>query len=320
MVQIFKDTHIDFVKLRRITLPVVLILSLASIALFFARPHKFGVDFVGGSLVQVRVFGPKVPVSTEQMRATLDQLGAGGASIQKFGESNEFLIRTEKVQSLGGQKFSEAVLGALRKEFNCDSASLAKDPKSARADSVVKRMETTIAPRMGRELQGKALLAVIIGLFGILIYVTFRFDFRFGTCGVGALICDVLITLGIFAALGREISIPVVAAFLTIIGYDINDKIVVSDRIREDVRKFRKDSFADIVNRALNETLSRTFLTGFSVLMVLLCLIFLGAAAIQDFALTMAIGLLVGTFSSILVLPQLVTEWERRMPSRSRKL
>jgi preprotein translocase subunit SecF len=317
MVRIFRESHIDFVSIRRYSLPVAALLVLASVALFVFRGHQYGVDFVGGSLVQVRFLGARSgSVSTEAVRDALTGLGAEGASIQRFGESDEFLIRTEKVQSYGGRKFSDEVLYELSRAFKCDSATRAANPGAALVDSVVKRMDTTIAPRMGRELQQKALLAVLLGLFGILLYVSFRFDLRFGICGVLALIVDVTITLGVFSALGKEITIPIVAAFLTIIGYDINDKIVVSDRIREDVKKFRKERFADIVNRALNETLSRTFLTGFSVLMVLLCLLFLGAAAIKDFALTMAVGLLVGTFSSILVMPQLVVEWETRLPAR----
>lgn len=309
MIRIFKNPQIDFVKLGRYSFPIAGVLTVLSLLLFFVRPHKFGVDFVGGSLVQVRFFGAKTPITTEQVRAALAGLGAEGASIQRFGESDEYLIRTEKVLSYGGRKFADEVLRELNENIVATSL----------CDSVVKRMDTTIAPRIGRELQQKALLAVVIGLIGILVYVTFRFDFRFGTCGVLALLADILITLGIFAALGKEITVPIVAAFLTIIGYDINDKIVVSDRIREDTAKMRRERFADIVNRALNETLSRTFLTGFSVIMVLLCLIFLGAASIQDFALTLLIGILVGTFSSILIMPQAVVAWEKRMPSRIRR-
>ncbi|MEO0107749.1 MAG: protein translocase subunit SecF [candidate division WOR-3 bacterium] len=312
MIQIFKDTRVDFVGLRRVTIPLAGVLVVISIALFIFRGHQFGVDFVGGSLVQVRFVGTRRAIATEEVRAALSVLGAEGASIQRFGENDEFLIRTEKSGGFGHGRFADTVTAVLQRAF-C-SAELTG---GTRCDSVVRRMDTTVAPRMGRELQQKALLAVIIGLLGILVYVTFRFDFKFGVCGLAALIADVVITLGVFSALSKEITIPVVAAFLTIIGYDINDKIVVSDRIREDRPKMRRETYGTIVNRALNETLSRTFLTGFSVLMVLLCLLIIGAAAIRDFALAMVVGLVVGTFTSILVMPQLVVAWEDRMPGRS---
>ena len=316
----FKETNIDFIKVRKIFYGISLTLIVLSCVMFVTRGVKFGVDFTGGSLVQVKFFGPKGTVQTEQVRAALDKLWAANASIQKFGESNEFLIRTEKLQSYGGQKFSDAVLGVLRTEFKCDEASLARDPKGALCDSIVRRMESTVGPRMGKELQGKALLAVLLGFLGILIYVTFRFDFRFGTTGVLALFHDLIIVVGVLSAFGREISIPVIAALLTIVGYDINDTIVVSDRIREDVRKMRKEKFSDVVNSAINKTLSRTVITSLTVFLISLCMLIFGAASIKDFALAMVVGVIFGTYSSIFIVAELVVEWEKVMPSRSRKI
>jgi preprotein translocase SecF subunit len=320
MLHIFKETNINFIRVRKYFYIFSLALIVLSGVMFAVRGLKFGVDFTGGSLVQVRFFGPKSAVQTEQVRAALDMLGAGNASIQKFGESNEFLIRTEKLQTYGGKKFSDTVLSVLRGEFKCDQASLARDPKGALADSIVRRMESTVGPRMGKELQGKALLALLLGFAGILIYVSFRFDFRFGTTGVLALFHDLIIVLGVLSAFGREVSIPVVAALLTIVGYDINDTIVVSDRIREDVRKMRKEKFSDVVNGAINKTLSRTVITSLTVFLISLCLLFFGAATIKDFALAMVVGVIFGTYSSIFIVAELVVEWEKVMPTHSRRI
>ena len=320
MLHILKETHADFIAVRKIFYALSGGLIVLSFAMFAVKGLRLGVDFTGGSLVQVRFLGPKTAVKTEHVRSALEILGAGGATIQKFGESNEFLIRTEKVSTYGGRKFSDTVLAVLRNEFKCDSATRALSPGAALCDSVVKRMDATVGPRMGKELQGKALLALALGLLGILIYVSFRFDFRFGTGGVLALFHDVIIVLGVLSAFGREITIPIIAALLTIIGYDINDTIVVSDRIREDVRKMRKEKFSDVVNQAINKTLSRTIITSLTVFLVSLCLLIFGAAAIQDFALAMVVGVVLGTYSSIFIVAQLVVEWEKRMPSRTRRI
>jgi preprotein translocase SecF subunit len=320
MLHLFKETHIDFIGMRKTFYVFSLTLVILSIVTFFVRGLHLGVDFTGGSMVQVRFFGTKTPVATEQVRRALNQLGVGSASIQKFGESNEFLIRTEKLTGFGGRKFADTVLSVLRSEFKCDSLARALSPAGALADSVITRMDTVVGPRMGKELQQKAILAMFLGLIGILIYVSFRFDFRFGSTGVLALFHDVIIVLGVLSLFGREITIPIIAALLTIVGYDINDTIVVSDRIREDVRKMRKEKFADVVNQAINKTLSRTVITSLTVFMVSLCLLFFGAAAIQDFALAMVVGVIFGTYSSIFIVAQLVVEWEKKMPTRTRRI
>jgi preprotein translocase SecF subunit len=316
----FTETKIDFIRIRKIFYVFSGVMILFSCVMFFTRGVKFGVDFTGGSMVQVRFFEPKATVQTEQVRAALDKLGAGNASIQKFGESNEFLIRTEKLGMFGGKKFSDTVLAVLRNEFKCDQASLAANPSGALCDSVVRRMESMVGPRMGKELQSKAIWAVLLGFALILVYVSIRFDFRFGTTGVLALFHDLIIVVGVMSAFGREISIPVIAALLTIVGYDINDTIVVSDRIREDVRKMRKERYSDVVNNAINKTLSRTVITSLTVFLISLCLLIFGAASIKDFALAMVIGVIFGTYSSIFIVAELVVEWEKAMPMQRRRI
>jgi preprotein translocase SecF subunit len=320
MLHLFKETKIDFIGVRKYFYIFSGLLILLSCVMFVTRGVKLGVDFTGGSLVQVKFFGPRNTVQTEQVRAALDKLGAGNASIQKFGESNEFLIRTEKPGTFGGKKFSDTVIAVLRNEFKCDQASLAANPSGALCDSIARRMESTVGPRMGKELQSKAVWAVLLGFALILVYVSVRFDFRFGTTGVLALFHDLIIVVGVLSAFGREISIPVIAALLTIVGYDINDTIVVSDRIREDVRKMRKEKFSDVVNSAINKTLSRTVITSLTVFLISLCLLIFGAASIKDFALAMVVGVIFGTYSSIFVVAELVVEWEKAMPMRTRRI
>jgi len=275
---------------------------LISIGSFIFRGFKYGVDFTGGSLLQIRF---EKPVSVEAMRSAMSAVGEGGASIQQ-DERGDFLIRV-KPQDFGGKETFGAVLGRQM------STSFAGNPFE-----IVR--EETVGPQVSKELQGKVLLAVALGLIGILIYVSFRFDFRFGSTGVLALFHDLIIVLGVMSAFGREISIPVIAALLTIVGYDINDTIVVSDRIREDVRKMRKEKFSDVVNQAINKTLSRTVITSLTVFIISLCLLIFGAAAIQDFALAMVVGVIFGTYSSIFIVAQLVVEWEKKMPSRMRRI
>jgi SecD/SecF fusion protein len=185
---------------------------------------------------------------------------------------------------------------------------------------VLGHSEETVGPRIGREMRNNAILAVAVGLLLILIYVGFRFDFRYGMMSVVALFHDVIIVLGILILFGREFTMPILAALLTIIGYDVNDTIVVSDRIREDVKKMHKERYRDVVNQAINKTLNRTILTSGLTMLVTICLWLFGAAAIQDFAMAMTFGIIFGTYSSIFIVAQLVVQWEELMPTRRRRL
>jgi preprotein translocase subunit SecF len=176
-----------------------------------------------------------------------------------------------------------------------------------------------VGPRIGKELQKNAAIAVLIGMMLILIYVTIRFDFRFGTAAVIALIHDVICAVGFISLTNTEISIPIIAALLTIIGYSVNNSIVISDRVRENLRKMLKDSVPDIINVSINQTLARTILTAFTTLIVAVTLWLLGAASIKDFAKVISFGILIGTYSAIFIGAPLVAEWEKRFPSRRRR-
>lgn len=300
--RLFGDTNIPFVSRRRFFFVLSGVLVLSSILLVTLKGFRYGVDFTGGGLVQVRF---QEPVRIEQVRQALAAMGEAGASIQQT-ETGDFLIRVKPSAKSGDESgFSSR----LRQQF---AYAFPNNPFEVLRDEAV-------GPRISRELQGKVLIAVLIGLIGILIYVSFRFDFRFGTGAVLALIHDTLITLGACALTNREVTTTLIAAILTVIGYSVNDSIVVSDRIREDTKKSRREPFPEVVNRAINETLSRTTVTALTTLFITIALLLFASAEIRDFAFALTVGIIVGTYSSIFVVANLVVEWERRFPTRRRR-
>jgi preprotein translocase SecF subunit len=295
------DTNIPFVRNRRLFFVISGLLMLASLAIILVKGFNYGVDFTGGSLVQVH-FTQRV--SSDAMRGVLDKIGEGGAGMQR-DERGDFLIRAKAREFPGQQTFSSVLSQELKTSFPDNQFEILRDE--------------TVGPQISKELQGKVLLAVALGIIGILIYVSFRFDFRFGAGAVLSLIHDTLITLGFVALFGKEVTITVIAAVLTMIGYSVNDSIVVSDRIREDIRKMRKESFMDVCNQAINKTISRTVITSMTVLFVTLALLVFGAATIKDFAFVMTVGTIVGTYSSIFIVVNFVVEWEKKFPSKRRR-
>ena len=299
--RLIPETHIDFAGKRGLFFGLTGVLLLISIGSLVFRGFRYGVDFTGGSLLQIRF---EKSVSVEAMRSALSAVGEGGATIQQ-DERGDFFVRV-KPKDFGGQETFGSVLG--------------RQLSTAFPDNAFEVLrEETVGPQVSRELQGRVLLALSIGLIGILFYVSFRFNFQFGVAAVMSLIFVTIIELGFLSITRMEITMTVIAALLTVIGYAVNDSIVVSDRIREDVRKIRKETFLQIVNRALNETLSRTVITGLSVFFVLIALLLLGAASIKDFAAIMLVGMVMGTYSSIFVVANAVVEWEQRFPSKRRR-
>ena len=296
------DTNIPFVSKRRLFFISSAIMMAASLGVIAVKGFRYGVDFTGGGLIQVR-FARPVPIAA--VRNALSAIGAAGVSIQET-ETGDFLIRVKPSEkALDQTGFS----GRVREQF---AAAFPDNPFTVLRDEAV-------GPRISKELQGKVLLAVLLGLIGILIYVSFRFDLRFGTGAVLALIHDTLITLGFCSLFGREFTTTLIAAVLTVIGYSVNDSIVVSDRIREDVRRLRKESFAQVCNQAINKTLSRTIVTSLTVLFVTLALLVLASAEIKDFAFAMTVGTVVGTYSSVFIVANFVVEWEQRFPTKRRR-
>ncbi|MEO0072419.1 MAG: protein translocase subunit SecF [candidate division WOR-3 bacterium] len=303
MLQIFKSPNYNFTTRRSIFFVISAALMVISIISFVVnRGFKYSVDFTGGTLIEVRFLRP-VAIST--LRTIFKNFQTGNVSIQQFGEGTDFIVRFESPSEFVSQEsLGSKVLELLNQELTDNPAEIV-------------RIEM-VGPRIGKELQRNAIIAVLIGLLGILIYVTIRFDFRFGTAAVIALIHDVTLTMGFILITRTEVSIPIIAALLTIVGYSVNNSIVISDRVRENLRKIHRISFESIVNQSINDTLSRTILTASTTFMVAFILYLLGAAAIKDFAKVISFGVVVGTYSSIYICGPLVVEWEKYFPKRIR--
>jgi len=280
----FADSNIDFLGKRRITIVISLVLILISVALLATRGLNFGIDFTGGTLVEV---GYPEAVELDPIRDQLDEAGFVGAQVQTFGTSRDVLIRLPPREDDPDQAaLSNQVLNALE--------------RGGPADPELRRVEF-VGPAVGEELREQGGLAMIYALAGILIYVAVRFEWRFSIGSVLALVHDVVITLGIFSLLQLEFDLGVLAAVLAVIGYSLNDTIVVYDRIRENFRIQRKKGTEEVMNNAVNKTLARTIVTSTTTLLVLLALVFLGGAALQNFSIALIIGVLVGTYSSIFI-------------------
>ena len=301
MLQIFVNAKYDFVGKRRwfyLASGGFMLLSLVSILLHGGL--NYGIDFTGGALVQVRY---DKPASVDLVRRGLDDIKLGGAVIQQFGDAQEYLIRLHQAGERP-ETLSKQVQDALA--------------KVAGAKVEIRRLEF-VGPQVGRDLQLQALYAVLAGMAGILIYVALRFHFRDGVVSVAAIAHDVVVTLGVLSVTQREMSLPVLAALLTIVGYSINDTIVVFDRIRETRAKgIRKgQNWAEMVNGAINQTLSRTVLTSFTVFLSALVLFLFGGEVLRDFSFALLIGVITGTYSSIAA-ASLVMDWETWSRARAR--
>jgi preprotein translocase subunit SecF len=298
------DINIDFVGRRKLAILVSVCLILVGlVSLVVKGGPDYGIDFAGGSLVQVKF---EAETTSAKIKDALSGMELGGLVVQTFGdETNEFLIRaqatSDELKGLGTQvgKALNAVYGEGKSE--------------------IRRVEM-VGPQVGKDLREKGFKAILFAMIAILIYITLRFEFRFAVGAILALAHDVLITLGVFSIFGREIDLPIIAAFLAIIGYSLNDTIIVFDRIRENMGKYAKDGFIQVVNRSINETLSRTILTSGTTLLVVLALFLFGGGVIHNFAFALMIGVMIGTYSSIFVASPLLIFWEdykrnRRSPT-----
>jgi preprotein translocase subunit SecF len=274
--------NIDFMRRRKIAGVFSIALVLASVALLLVRGLNFGVDFTGGVLVEV---GYPKAVELNPVRDALSQGGFNQAIVQHFGSAREVLVRLPQAEEGNPAQMSVGVMNALRQ-----------------MDSTVEmRRVEFVGPAVGEELREDGGLAVLFALIAILIYVAMRFEWRLALGSVVALVHDVMIVLGVFALLQAEFDLSVLAAVLAVIGYSLNDTIVVFDRIRENFRRMRKGSPVEIVNRSLNQTLSRTLMTSVTTMLVLIALFFLGGEIIHGFSLALILGVLIGTYSSIYV-------------------
>jgi len=301
--QIIKhDININFVGKRKLALIVSAVMILIGLAsLVVNGGPNYGIDFVGGTLVQVK-FAENTDAA--RIKDGLASLELGSVVVQRFGDDpNEFLIRVQ--ESGEGKDLSGLISGSLESVYG-----------EGKVD--IRRVEM-VGPQVGKDLRQKGLLSISYAMIGILVYIAWRFELRYAIGAIIALFHDVLITLGAFSITGREIDLPIIAAFLAIIGYSLNDTIIVYDRIRENYGKHQKLGFGEVVNRSINETLSRTILTSGTTLLVVLALFIFGGGVIHNFAFAMLVGILVGTYSSIFVASPLLILWQDRRSGGQKK-
>jgi preprotein translocase subunit SecF len=295
----FAQVDFDFVRLRRLAFAVSVGLFLVGLVSFLGRGGlRMSIDFEGGNLVQIRF---DEPVPLEHVREILAGAGLAGSEVQNFGDANEVLIRTKQV---GTEKVGDIIRAALREALP--------------GNPFVMRREEEVGPKIGRELQKNATLAILFAMGAIVAYVSWRFEFRMAVAAVAALFHDVLITLGVFSLSDREVSLAVVAALLTIVGYSLNDTIVVFDRVRENLKLLRRERFSTIVNSSICQTLSRTVITSLTTLFAVATLYVLGGGVIRDFAFALLVGILIGTYSSVFVASPILVVWHEHRHRRKK--
>ncbi|MSO85223.1 MAG: protein translocase subunit SecF [Rhodospirillales bacterium] len=275
------DTHIPFIRLRMVFFAISGFLMVATAVLLVARGLNYGIDFTGGVMIEARFPGP---VDMAATRAKVDALNLGGSEIQSFGGPNEVLIR------LGRQEGDEKAQGRAVEKV-----------KSVLGEGVEYRRVEAVGPKVGAELLRESIVAVIVSLGGIMVYLWLRFEWKWGAAGIIALFHDVISTIGVFSLSGLEFNLSTVAALLTIAGYSINDTVVIFDRVRENLRKFKTMPLPELFDRSINETLSRTINTSGTVFLTVVALSAFGGPVIRDFSFALLWGVVVGSYSTICV-------------------
>jgi len=282
-----KDLKINFLRFKNIA-TILSILAITSSLFFLVYKNlNFGIDFKGGTLIEIK---KNEDLSIAEIRNQLSQLNIGDIQIQTFGSDDTILIRIENSTNL---------------DANADMNSIELIRSSLGNDVIIQRTEI-VGPKVSSELIQKGIIAIIIAVFLMLFYIWIRFEWQFSIGAVTALMHDVMITMGIFSFLQIEFNLSIIAALLTIIGYSMNDTVVVYDRIRENLRKYKQMNIFDLINQSLNETMSRTLLTSVTTLLALFSLYFLGGEVLKGFTLAMIIGVFIGTYSSVFIASQII--------------
>jgi preprotein translocase subunit SecF len=277
------DKTIDFMRWSKVTVVFSMLMIAASVFTLSTKWLNWGLDFTGGTLIEV---GFEQPANLEQIRGALEAKGFGDATVQNFGSARDVMVRLRPREDSQGEKLGNQILDALAE---------------GTGESVEMRRIEFVGPNVGDELTEAGGLAIIASLICILLYVSVRFEWRLAAGAVLALAHDVIITLGVFSFLQIEVDLTIVAALLTVVGYSLNDTIVVFDRIRENFRKMRKGEPSDVMNSSVTQTLSRTLITSLTTLFVVIALFTQGGANIHGFATALLLGIVVGTYSSIYV-------------------
>ena len=301
--RIIKETHIDFMSQRKLAFILSAVIILSGIgSLVVNGGPKLSIDFKGGTLVSVQY---TKAMDVESVRSAMANVNVDGQTfdfsreeIKHFGSPEAVLVRVPHIEG-APENFAQKIVDHLYTAFP-------ESVPESKTDFILGK--GTVTPKIGSELSGKAVMAIISSLGLILLYISVRFEFRFALGAIAALTHDVLITLGLFSLLNYEISLPIIAAFLTIVGYSLNDTIVIFDRIRENIKASKQDTYVNIVNRSMNESLSRTIVTSLTTFMVVLVLWLFGGEVIHNFALAMIIGVIVGTYSSIYIASPIVIQ------------
>ena len=279
------NSKIKFLSLRKPAFILSLTLIISSVLIYSFKGLNFGIDFRGGTLIEVETSESE---NLSNLRSILNNLELGDIQVQEFGSAKNILIRVE--QQAGGDQIQQNVVNIVKTALN---TSLSSDVNFRRTE--------VVGPKVSSELIKAGVIAIVVAVFAMLVYIWFRFEWQFSLGAVIALIHDVLLTLGIFSLLQLEFNLSIIAAILTIVGYSMNDTVVVYDRVRENLRKYRKKEIIDLLNISINETLSRTIMTSVTTLLALLSLYIFGGSVIKGFTFAMIWGVLVGTYSSIFI-------------------
>ena len=302
--RIFQNLNVDFMGKRKVFYAVSAVILLIGLVSIFVKGIQFGLDFKGGTEVVVRL--PKA-VSIGELRTIMREAKMGSIEVKSFGTDTDFIIRTD--QKGVGSTISDQIKDALTTHFN---------------HSIEVLQENRVEAKIGSEIRRDAVIAVFFALIGILVYIGFRFKFIFAVGTVAALFHDVILTLGLVSiftdlipGLNLEFDQAMVAAFLTLVGYSVNDTVVVFDRVRENLKLFKTSALEPLMNKSINTTMSRTILTGLTTLLVMMALMFFGGEPTRGFAFVMTIGLFTGTYSSIFVAGALTLDWAK---SRNAKI
>ena len=285
------QSSIDFLKGKYIAFITSIILILLSIGLFFLNGLNFGIDFKGGTLIEIETQN-KIEIS--EVRSSLNSLSLGDIQVQEFGSDKNLLIRIEQQQ--GGDQIQQNVLEIVKQKLTKDIS-----------ETINFRRTEVVGPKVSGELIQSGTIAILVAVFAMLIYIWLRFEWQFSLGAVIALLHDVILTIGVFCFTQLEFNLPIIAAILTIVGYSMNDTVVVYDRVRENLRKFRSKEITSLLNLSINETLSRTIVTSVTTLLALVSLYIFGGEVIKGFTFAMIWGVLVGTYSSIFVAAPLLT-------------
>jgi preprotein translocase subunit SecF len=301
MLRLFSNANYDFIRLRHYAYGLTAIILLPGLLFLLIKGLNYSIEFTGGTLIQIQ---SKKPVEVAEVRAGLDRQGIHGAEIQNFGSENEYVIRARVAKPGSDANDTQATAQAV---------SHALDNVLGAGNYTVTRTEA-VGPKVGGELRQKAFLAIFLSFFAVLAYLAYRFEWRFGLAAIVATAHDILATIAFIGVMQLEVSLTVVAAVLSMVGYSLNDTIIIFDRVRENLHKHKHESFEQILNRSVNETLPRSILTHGTTLATLLALTIFGGEVIRPFALVMFFGVFVGTFSSIYIASPVLMAIEKRWP------